>query len=96
MTAPHTKTTPLPPAGELEDRKAEFRATLDSEFDIATAYKANKADWLDGRWSGLKAVREDEDDPRRGRTGVPADTLREIGKAITTRSEEHTSELQLH
>ncbi len=69
---------------ELEDRKAEFRATLDSEFDIATAYKANKADWLDGRWSGLKAVREDEDDPRRGRTGVPADTLRQIGTAITT------------
>ncbi|KMO36575.1 2-oxoglutarate dehydrogenase [Methylobacterium variabile] len=69
---------------ELEDRKAEFRATLDSEFDIATSYKANKADWLDGRWSGLKAVREDEDDPRRGRTGVAADILREIGKAITT------------
>ncbi len=29
-------------------------------------------------------MREDEDDPRRGRTGVPADTLREIGTAITT------------
>ncbi|ACL56132.1 2-oxoglutarate dehydrogenase E1 component [Methylobacterium nodulans] len=68
---------------ELEARKAEFRTTLDSEFDVANAYKANKADWLDGRWSGLKSVREDEDDPRRGRTGVPAATLREIARQIT-------------
>lgn len=68
---------------DLEARKGEFRATLDSEFDVANAYKANKADWLDGRWSGLKSVREDEDDPRRGRTGVPAETLREIARQIT-------------
>ena len=39
--------------------KAAWRAKLDAEFDIAPSYKPNKADWLDGRWSGLKAVRED-------------------------------------
>ncbi|MGV7031768.1 2-oxoglutarate dehydrogenase E1 component [Methylobacterium symbioticum] len=67
----------------LDARKAEFREMLDSELDIATNYKANKADWLDGRWSGFKAVHEDVDDPRRGRTAVPAETLREIGQRIT-------------
>src|ERR1700712_4843387 len=67
----------------LDARKAEFRSLLDGELDVAGNYKANKADWLDGRWSGFKAVREDVDDPRRGQTGVPGDTLREIGQKIT-------------
>ena len=52
--------------------KAAWRAKLDAEFEAAQAYKPNKADWLDGRWAGLKAVREDADDPRRGQTGVAA------------------------
>ncbi len=67
----------------LDARKAEFRAMLDSELEIATNYKANKADWLDGRWSNMKAVHEDVDDPRRGRTAVPAETLQEIARKIT-------------
>jgi len=67
----------------LDARKTEFRQMLDSELDVATNYKANKADWLDGRWSGFKAVHEDVDDPRRGRTAVPAETLQEIGRKIT-------------
>ncbi|WP_027171514.1 2-oxoglutarate dehydrogenase E1 component [Methylobacterium sp. 10] len=69
---------------QFDARKAEFRAMLDGELEVAGNYKANKADWLDGRWSGFKAVREDVDDPRRGKTGVPADTLREIARRITT------------
>ena len=54
---------------EVEEMKSSWRSKLDAEFDIASNYKPNKADWLDGRWSGLKAVREDQDDPRRGQTG---------------------------
>lgn len=69
---------------ELNERKGAFRAILDSEFEVAGNYKANKADWLDGRWAGFKAVREDVDDPRRGKTSVPAETLREIARRITT------------
>jgi 2-oxoglutarate dehydrogenase E1 component len=64
--------------------KSSWRSKLDAEFDIAGSYKPNKADWLDGRWSGLKAVREDQDDPRRGQTGVSVETLQQIGKALTT------------
>ncbi|MBB3017004.1 2-oxoglutarate dehydrogenase E1 component [Microvirga lupini] len=69
---------------ELEEMKSSWRSKLDAEFDIAANYKPNKADWLDGRWSGLKAVREDQDDPRRGQTGVSVETLQQIGKALTT------------
>jgi 2-oxoglutarate dehydrogenase E1 component len=68
---------------EVEEMKAAWRAKLDGEFESAQGYKPNKADWLDGRWAGLKAVREDVDDPRRGQTGVAVDLLREIGSKIT-------------
>ncbi|MGO4707082.1 2-oxoglutarate dehydrogenase E1 component [Microvirga sp. 2MCAF38] len=71
-------------AADVEEMKASWRSKLDAEFDIASNYKPNKADWLDGRWAGLKAVREDSDDPRRGQTGVSVETLNEIAKALTT------------
>ena len=69
--------------GEVEKMKADWRTRLDAEFEAGQGYKANKADWLDGRWSGMKAAR-DADDPRRGNTGVDAGLLREIGQKITT------------
>ncbi|QRM29831.1 2-oxoglutarate dehydrogenase E1 component [Microvirga sp. VF16] len=69
---------------EVEEMKSSWRSKLDAEFDIASNYKPNKADWLDGRWSGLKAVREDQDDPRRGQTGISVETIQQIGKALTT------------
>ena len=68
--------------GEVDKMKADWRAQLDEEFEASQGYKPNKADWLDGRWAGLKAAREGED-PRRGETGVAIETLREIGKALT-------------
>jgi hypothetical protein len=61
----------LIPEGEIEDMKAAFQAKLNEEFETGKVYKPNKADWLDGRWAGMKAIRADEDDPRRGATGVP-------------------------
>ena len=68
---------------EVDKMKADWRARLEAEYEAGTGYKPNKADWLDGRWSGLKAAGE-VDDPRRGDTGVALDTLRDIGKKITT------------
>jgi 2-oxoglutarate dehydrogenase E1 component len=68
--------------GEVAKMRGDWRARLDAEFEAAQGYKPNKADWLDGRWTGLKAAREPED-PRRGNTGVAAETLRAIGKKIT-------------
>ncbi|HEY8564541.1 MAG TPA: 2-oxoglutarate dehydrogenase E1 component [Beijerinckiaceae bacterium] len=68
---------------EVDQMRADWRARLDGEFESAQGYKPNKADWLDGRWAGLKAVREDVDDPRRGATGVAMETLKDIGQKIT-------------
>src|SRR5450432_2584516 len=54
---------------EVEKMKADWRAHLEVEMESGSGYKPNKADWLDGRWSGLKVAGEVED-PRRGNTGV--------------------------
>src|SRR5471032_1055372 len=68
---------------EVEKMKADWRAHLEIEMESGASYKPNKADWLDGRWSGLKVAGEVED-PRRGDTGVALETLHEIGKKITS------------
>ncbi len=69
-------------AGELDKMKAGWRAHLEAEYESGQGYKANKADWLDGKWSGFK-VANSLDDPRRGNTGVAIETLKEIGRKIT-------------
>jgi 2-oxoglutarate dehydrogenase E1 component len=69
--------------GEVEKMRADWRARLDAELEAAQGYKPNKADWLDGRWAGFKAA-ADQEDPRRGNTGVALDTLKDIGRKITT------------
>jgi len=69
--------------GEVEKMKADWRARLDAEVEASQGYKANSADWLDGRWAGVK-VAEVTDEPRRGRTGVAIEKLKEIGAKITT------------
>lgn len=70
-------------AGELDKARADWKARLEVEFEAGQTFKPNKADWLDGRWAGMKAIRADEDDPRRGATGVPAAVLKEITEKIT-------------
>jgi 2-oxoglutarate dehydrogenase E1 component len=77
-------------AGEVDGMKAEWRAKLEVEYEAGQSYKPNKADWLDGRWSGMKAAKE-IDDPRRGDTGVSLDVLKEIGKQITSVPEGFTA-----
>jgi 2-oxoglutarate dehydrogenase E1 component len=69
--------------GEIDKMKADWRNRLEAEHEAGQAYKPNKADWLDGRWAGLKAVSESQDDARRGQTGVEIDHLREIGQKLT-------------
>ncbi|MDO6797951.1 2-oxoglutarate dehydrogenase E1 component [Shimia thalassica] len=71
----------LIPEGEIEDMKAAFQAKLNDEFEAGKEYKPNKADWLDGRWSGLD--REDGD-YQRGKTSIHEDTLKDVGTALST------------
>ncbi len=68
--------------GEFAKAKADWRARLEAEFEAGTGYKPNKADWLDGRWAGMKAA-DLLEDPRRGNTGVDIATLKDIGAKIT-------------
>ncbi|MGR6429514.1 2-oxoglutarate dehydrogenase E1 component [Rhizobium sp. PAMB 3182] len=68
--------------GELEKMKADWRARLEQEFEAGQSYKPNKADWLDGAWSGLRAA-DNADEQRRGKTAVPMKTLKEIGKKLS-------------
>ena len=68
--------------GEVEKKKADWRARLDAELEASQSYRANKADWLDGRWAGFK-VAEGLDDPRSGNTGVNLVHLKSIGAKIT-------------
>jgi 2-oxoglutarate dehydrogenase E1 component len=70
-------------SGEVEKMKADWRHRLDVELEAAQSYRANKADWLDGRWAGFHRA-GDSDDPRRGNTGVEIARLKEIGEKITT------------
>ena len=66
---------------EVDGFIADFDKFLDAEFDAGKAYKATKADWLDGKWQGLGLP---EDDERRGTTSVPRAKLLDIGRKITT------------
>jgi len=68
--------------GEVEKAKADWRARLDAELEAGSGYKPNKADWLDGKWAGFKSA-DQEEDPRRGVTGVDVAVLRDIGRKIT-------------
>ena len=66
---------------EVERMTTDFQSRLESEFEAAVSYKPNKADWLEGAWSGLEIASGDE---RRGRTAVDGETLREVGRALAT------------
>jgi 2-oxoglutarate dehydrogenase E1 component len=70
--------------GEVDKMKADWRARLEAEFEAGQSYRPNKADWLDGRWAGLKAAKESVDDARRGQTGIAIDKLKMIGERIST------------
>ncbi len=60
-----------------------FQAKLEDAYQAAQSYRPNKADWLEGHWSGLKEAVDDEerqDEP----TALSNDRLQEIGRALYT------------
>ena len=66
---------------DVEKWITDFDKFLDDEFEAGKTYHADRADWLDGKWSGLGLPEGDE---RRGNTAVEMDRLKSIGKALTT------------
>jgi 2-oxoglutarate dehydrogenase E1 component len=67
-------------AGEGEQMSSAFQKRLEQEFEAAASYKPNKADWLEGAWSGLATASGDD---RRGETSVAVETLKRVGTALT-------------
>ena len=65
---------------DVEGWIGEFDTFLDAEFDGGKAYHADKADWLDGKWSGLKLPAGEE----RHATGVSKQKLTDLGRKMTT------------
>ena len=54
----------------IEARTKEFITLLEGEFEAGTTYLPNKADWFEGRWTGL------------GKPGEPVDARRNVNTEI--------------
>ena len=66
---------------EAKTKLSDFKKFLDNEFELSKSYKPNKADWLDGKWTGIKIA---SIDARRGKTSSTADDLKILAKEIHT------------
>ena len=66
-------------AKKVYDNRNQF---LEEEFQAGSNYLPNKADWLEGKWTGLKKAPGLEE--RRGITGVNIDKIKKIGEILTS------------
>ncbi len=66
---------------DVKQVTGEFQRRLESEFEAASGYKPNKADWLEGAWAGMQ-IASGED--RRGETAATMEALQDVGRALTS------------
>jgi 2-oxoglutarate dehydrogenase E1 component len=59
----------------------DFMAYLETAFEATKSFKPNKADYLEGAWTGFKVAYGDE---RRGTTAISDETAQRLGKVLTT------------
>jgi 2-oxoglutarate dehydrogenase E1 component len=72
------------PADESQAMLDDFTRTLEEANAAAKSYKPNKADWLEGHWTGLVPP-ESEDTPHvEEDTAVSLETLKKIGAALSS------------
>jgi 2-oxoglutarate dehydrogenase E1 component len=62
---------------------AEQTRMFDDEFEAAKAYLPNKADWFEGRWTGLGRPDTPETERRNVGTAIPEEAVRELGRVLT-------------
>jgi 2-oxoglutarate dehydrogenase E1 component len=84
-TARQIYTRRLVDEGVISEQDAQalydaFQERLSAAHESATGYKMNKADWLEGAWTGLTRAPEQYE---RGSTAVPLEMLRDVGRAMT-------------
>ena len=70
---------------QVDAKFAEFKAFYEQQFEAAKTFKPNKADWLEGQWSGLQQPKNGEHPD--GDTGVDEKTLKETGLALAKHPE---------
>ena len=70
---------------EVDAKFAEYKAFFNKQYDLAQSFKPNKADWLEGQWSGLEKPTGEHP---AGDTGVDVKKLKEIGNSLA-RTPEH-------
>ena len=73
----------LVPPKEAEAMIAQCRARMEEEYAGAAHYRPNKADWLEGVWSGLMAA-TGEEELHQDATDVSTEALLEVGRALST------------
>ena len=61
-----------------------FHKKLDDAFAATTSYKVNKADWLEGAWSGLTTAVKSKFEKRKGDTKISEAQLKELGDKLTS------------
>ena len=67
---------------QADEMEARIREGLENDFESSKSYKPNKADWLEGKWTGFTTAPSTEE--RKGKTDVPLALLKEVGTAIST------------
>jgi 2-oxoglutarate dehydrogenase E1 component len=60
-----------------------FTKTLDDANSAAKSYKPNKADWLEGHWTGFTPVDQQEVELTEAPTAVSMDALKQVGAALS-------------
>ncbi len=66
---------------EVDSMEAAFEEQLEIDFAAADNFKPNKADWLEGRWSGMGKSKGAN---IRAKSGVAIDALQDVGRTLTT------------
>ena len=68
----------------IDDHRQNYISHLNEEFEAAESYLPNKADWFEGRWSGLGKPDEPVLARRNINTAVNKDLLCKIGESLTS------------
>ncbi|WP_375396976.1 2-oxoglutarate dehydrogenase E1 component [uncultured Sphingomonas sp.] len=71
-------------AAWIDTMTHQFTTLLEGEFEAGASYKANKADWFAGRWSGLHAPADAETARRNVPTGIEKKLFDSLGRTLTT------------
>jgi 2-oxoglutarate dehydrogenase E1 component len=71
-------------AAWIDEHTKTYTQHLEEEFGAAASYLPNKADWFEGRWTGLRTPGEPVVGRRNVPTAVDEAELRKIGELLTT------------